>query len=507
MRLALALALAALALLVPHPAQSADTGAAWVGHETVADEATDGDAALTMGADGLVIAWTRDTTPPRATAWRHVEGARGVARAGEGWVVFTLDERVVLDASLGELERTPLSAWLRCAGTPAAWSWDETAGVVTLDHPAGTSSEGAPRLPTEEAECRVAFDGAALAWADADGRYTTERRGADWAHRSEAPGDTPVWPAGLDTRRGPRCAWSEDSGAPCVDRSGLGLLPRALEPALGWSDGRRWVAATHGGWLAHDDEGARWFTLAHADAVLSDGTRASVLGCHEGGVVVHDAFTGRLLSRIEGRCPDTWWPRDGGAIGVLAGERFIAEIDRVRTEDAPKALLAELGPLGPGGLRVRASIAYSAACGGQIVRVEVEHAGAVRAWDGGCDAAAAPELLWGAAGLPTGIRVGDTARRFDGRASESELTPLCEVSAWPAEREVRIEGCATLRVGNAEIGMTERGAWLTDGGAFWANEALAAAWIIPWRGANVHALDVVATSAWERARRALGRLE
>ena len=241
----LALALATLALLVPHPAQSADTGAAWVGHETVADEAHDGDAALTMGADGLVIAWALDTTPPRATAWRHVEGARGVARAGEGWVVFTLDERVVLDASLGELERTPLSAWLRCAGTPAAWSWDEAAGVVTLDHPAGISSEGAPRLPTEQSECRVALDGASVAWTDAEGRYSSERRGADWTHRTEAAGDAPVWPAGFDTRRGPRCAWTEDSVAPCVDRSGLGLLPRALEPALGWSDGQRWVAATH----------------------------------------------------------------------------------------------------------------------------------------------------------------------------------------------------------------------------------------------------------------------
>ena len=258
--------------------------------------------------------------------------------------------------------------------------------------------------------------------------------------------------------------------------------------------------------LAHDDEGARWFTLAHADAVLSEGTRTSVLGCHEGGVVVHDAFTGRLLSRIEGRCPDTWWPRDGGAVGILAGERFVAEIDSVRTEDAPKALLAELGPLGP------------ARCGcgpGRVLRgvrrADRPRRGRTR---GRCPGvgrrlrrSSGSGAVWGAAGLPTGIRVGDTARRFDGRASESELTPLCAVSSWPSQREVRIEGCATLRVGNTAIGMTERGAWLTDGGAFWASEALAAVWIIPWRGANVHALDVVATSAWERARRALGRLE
>lgn len=581
MRWVVIAALGVCALSAGARAQGADTlspQTAWTGHNVVIDEVHADAHAATLGSDGLVIRW--DLPEHSATRWTRIEGAQALAQRGTGWTVFTLEERVELDDELREVRREPNSAWIRCAGTGSAWSWSEDDGRLTLDHPTGavharTRHEAtdadtpdspdaggerrdvvpraalpAEAMPSEVGACSVRRDGAAYAWPTLDGSRMVSVRGTTWSMAESTERDpVATWSAAgpdassawaIEARSDRACAWDPSEASACIDRTGLGLLPRALAADVGWTDGERWIAGADGGWLAVGESGALWFRLPRVDAILvarapqeSASTRGdappgdaletpafgpqgpfaaarvSVVGCDARGPVVRDAFEGTLLARLDGDCPDRWWAAEGRAFGFRgeqsARERVDASATSLGVQSVAADLVGESPALGPLATRVRARRRFGPACGDAIIEVEVARGLVHRVVRGACDEHDV-SLAAGPTGDVIGVSFGDRVVDLDGVARTPSLPHACDVSTWPVGRSIALDQCASVHAADAHAGLAESGAWVSDGDTHWASDELAALWIVRWREAFVPARALVDTAAWESARRTLGRL-
>ncbi|MCB9519571.1 MAG: hypothetical protein H6698_04810 [Myxococcales bacterium] len=342
--------------------------------------AHDGDTLYTLSGDGVVIRWVGGAP----TAWVRADQARGLAWSGDTLHAFAPTKALGFAADdLARGDVTALDGWAPCRGAESAWYWTDSPATLRYVSPDGTVEVETETVPTGEAFCTTAPDGAALAWFDGIDALavvtTGERLTASWW--ADAP---PRALRGADGWRissvdeavafGFRsCDRSDDAGglALCGDVSADEVRPLVRPPPrpaiAAVADDDRIVIADATGWYAlfsdGDDPVALRFQATRVYAVF-DGPDAVVLACvggPESSVVAFDALRGTpVATHPVTACPARARSTPSGATLEAGDEtvRFDAETTRL-----------EVGGTA-GRAVIQAHRVFSAACGGNATIVE-----------------------------------------------------------------------------------------------------------------------------------------
>lgn len=458
----------------------ATTDVRWIGHERVVAAAEARGELLTLGADGLVIAW-RDEQPVR---WTTLPGAEHVVANGAGWRVLAADQGWVLDASLNVLEtQTGVRGVTTCQGDALIWWWVES--VLHVDGRLGSGSLAGVEAPPVTPRCSITSDHAALAWYDDAHAVVAAFDGAETSSNRvpyEASGDPVAVPASAGWDVAPRvgeriraCDTFFDDGRPRACRlpapdAAFAELPRALPVQWIARDAQRLTAADVTGWTVLTRNGGRriapdgWRTygLLGADAVVGcrvAAGRATVEMRDAGGNLRDDATI------PAGTCPAFAWV-DGERAAVTTSDAVLdwdgaARTWRVRPRGDAVFTTASRGPAGT---RYEIRNAWSPACGDhrELWQVSVGHEARLRAGVA-CGTWTRLEPTWSDDGVAV---IAEGVRHVVTGGDDDERVCVATEHAQPLAPEC--DGSVTLP-GGAALVATTHGPHLRGPDGFWAS--------------------------------------